>query len=88
METAVKGATVRVSPATHRVLRELAAESGESMMSIIEQAIERYRRERWLEEANQEWAAIQADPQAKAESAADQALWDSTLGDGLEKEAW
>jgi hypothetical protein len=69
-------------------LRELAAESGESMMSIIEQAIERYRRERWLEEANQEWAAIQADPQAKAEIAAEQALWDSTLGDGLEKEAW
>ena len=88
MATATKGYTVRVNPETHRVLRELATDSGESMMSVLEQAVERYRRERWLEEANEEWAAIRADPQAMAEIAAEQALWDNTLLDGLEDEQW
>ena len=88
MEAIAKGATVRVSQRTHQILREMSAESGESMMSIIEQAIERYRRERWLEEANREWSAILADPQARTEVAAEQALWDNTLADGLEREAW
>ena len=88
MAATEKGYTVRVSPATHQALRELAADSGESMIGILEQAIERYRRERWLEGANQEWAALQADPQAKEELAAEQALWDSTLLDGLEQEEW
>lgn len=61
---------------------------GESTATILEQAVERFQREQLLNEANAAWAAILADPTAAAEVAAEQALWDQTLADGLADEEW
>jgi hypothetical protein len=58
------------------------------MATILERAVEHYWREQLLGEANEAWAALQADPTAMIEVAAEQALWDRTLGDGLEPEEW
>lgn len=88
MAVTTKQHLVRVSEATHRTLRELTARRGETMTAIVEQAVERYRREAWLAEANAAWAAIRADPGAMAEVRAEQELWDQTLADGLEEEEW
>lgn len=71
-----KQRTVRVTEATHQTLRELRARSGESMTTIIERAVERYRREQLLAEANAAWLALRADPAAMAEIEAEQAVWD------------
>ncbi len=88
MGTIMKQRTVRVTEETHRILRELTTRSGEPMTMIIGRAVEQYRREQLLAEANEAWAALQADPAAMAEIEAEQALWDQTLGDGLEREEW
>ena len=79
---------VRISAQTHATLRELAAQRGQSMAQVVEQAVERERREQLLREANDAWAAIVADPEARAEIAAERALWDAMLADGLEPEDW
>ena len=83
-----KQRTVRVTEATHQILRELRARSGESMTTIIERAVERYQRERLLAEANAAWLALWTDPAAMAEIEAEQAAWDQTLADGLEGAEW
>ena len=58
------------------------------MAAIVERAVERYQREQLLGEANDAWAALQADPATMADIEREQALWDRTLGDGLERETW
>ncbi len=88
MGTATQRRTMRVTETTHRILRELAGQSGDSMTVIVERAVERYQREQLLSEANDDWAALQADRTATVELAIEQALWDRTLGDGLEREEW
>ncbi|HUG16685.1 MAG TPA: hypothetical protein VMM78_16895 [Thermomicrobiales bacterium] len=79
---------VRISQASHRKLRELADETGESMTAVLDQAIERFRRERFFARAAAEWEAIQRDPIARAELDAEYALWDTTVADGLDGEEW
>ena len=88
MGTATQRRTMRVTETTHRILRELAGQSGDSMTVIVERAVERYQREQLLTGANEAWAVLQADPSARADIEAEQALWEQTLGDGLEREEW
>jgi predicted transcriptional regulator len=78
--------TVRVSEPTHRTLRELSEQLGESMQGILDQAIEDYRRKRVLEQANAGYAALRAAPEAWKEELAERADWDATLSDGLDDE--
>ena len=80
------GTQVRVSNTTHQMLRSLAAEVGESMQTVLEQAVEQYRRRRFLEGLNQDFKALKENPQAWQEELAERALWDKTLLDGAETE--
>ena len=78
--------TVRVSEPTHRTLRELSEQLGESMQGILDQAIEDYRRKRLLERANVGYAALRSDPEAWNEELTERTDWEATLSDGLESE--
>ena len=80
--------TIQVTEATHRALGDLTARSGESAAALLERLVARYEREQSLAEANAAWAAIQADPTARSEVEAEQALWEGTLADGLGREQW
>lgn len=75
---------VRINARTREVLEELSRKSGEPMLSIIEKAIENYRRRVFLEQTNLAYARLREDK--KASQAFDEELkaWDATLGDGLE----
>lgn len=76
--------TIRVSTHTRDLLQELAQRSGTSMQSVLEQALERYRREQLLEATNAAYARLQADTAAWADLERERTDWDQTLGDGLE----
>ncbi len=78
--------TVRVSEPTHRTLRELAEEQGESMQGILDQAIEEYRRKRLLQRANAGYAVLRGDAEAWKEELAERSDWETTLSDGLDDE--
>ncbi len=76
--------TVRVRPVTHAKLKQLARQSGLSMPQLLEKAIEAYRRENLLKEANRAYAALHGNARSWAEEQSERAEWDATLADGLE----
>lgn len=76
--------TVRISREAKEILQRLAAQSGKKLQTILDEAIEAYRRQCFLEEANAAFAALQADTDAWQEELEERATWDKTLGDGLE----
>jgi predicted transcriptional regulator len=82
-------ATVRISDAAHRILRELAEQTGQTMTEVLDKALDVYRRQVFFEKLNAGYAALRADPEAWAEFEAEQKLWDATLMDGLDPdERW
>ena len=78
--------TVRITKGTRALLEELAARQHTSMQAVLEKAVEEYRRRCFLESVNEGYAALLADPAARAELEAERELWDRTLGDGLPAE--
>ena len=80
----MQSATVRISSTSHNILKELAAHSGESMQVILDQAIEQYRRQVFLQEANQAYAALRNHSEAWQAELEEREAWDVTLSDGLE----
>jgi predicted transcriptional regulator len=88
MATTIRQHHVRLSDASHQLLKELTERTGDPMSAILDRAIEHFWREQLFEEAERQWAAIQSDPVARAELEAEYALWDRTVADGLEKEPW
>jgi hypothetical protein len=77
--------TIRVSTRTRDLLQELAHRSGVSMQSVLEQALEQYRRQQLLEATNVAYAALQADPDPWAEMERERTDLDQTMADGLEE---
>ncbi len=77
-------ATVRISSRTRTMLRELAANTGESMQSLLDKAIEAYRRERFLDQANEAFAALRRDPKKWKAELEERNAWDATLTDDME----
>ena len=77
-------ATVRISRGAREVLRDLAAREGVSMPSILERAIEYYRRKRFLDEANTAFAALRDDTKEWEAELDERAAWEETLADGVE----
>ena len=75
---------IRVSVGTRETIRELSAETGDSMHGVVDKAIEAYRRRVLLDRANAAFAALRDDPEAWREELEERAVWDATLADGLE----
>ena len=61
---------VRISARAHELLRQLAEEEQRSMQSILDRALERYRRERFLRGASADFAALKQDPKSWNENSA------------------
>jgi hypothetical protein len=52
------------------------------MQTLLDKAIEAYRRQLFLEEINQAYAALREDPKAWSQLEKDRVIWDATLKDG------
>jgi predicted transcriptional regulator len=78
----MKTTTVRVAGETQAKLRALAEQRGETMQHVLAEAVESYRHQRMLEEANARYAALRQDPSARTEVQRERAAWDATLADG------
>jgi hypothetical protein len=77
--------TIRVSQQTHAVLREMAGQSGMSILQVLETAVAAYRRQQQLEALNAAYAAVREDPAAWSQLQEERSAWDATLLDGLEE---
>lgn len=76
--------TVRITEEAHETLRNLAEKSGESMQTMLDKAIEAYRRHRVLTEANEAYARLRANSKAWKSELEERKAWEATVGDGLE----
>jgi hypothetical protein len=85
MKSATRTPNVRLSPRAHALLRQIADEEQQSMQAVLDSAIERYRRERFLHAANADFAALKRNPKAWKEELRERGLWEQTLADGLAK---
>ncbi len=77
--------SIRIDERALAVLRELAIRERQSMQAVLSEAIEGYRRKRFLDEANAAFAALRGDPEAWGEEEREREIWDRTAGDGLER---
>jgi hypothetical protein len=77
---------VRLSDTSHRLLKDLAERSGESLQGVLERIIDESRQRRMLEEFSEDYARLRADPQAWAELLEERRPWENTLMDGIEPE--
>ncbi len=77
---------VRISLHTHELLRQLAEEEDNSMQAVLDKAIERYRRDKFLRDANADFAALKRDKKAWKDELKERDLWEQTLADGLAEE--
>ncbi len=75
---------VRVSEASHRDLKELSTTKGVPMQTVIENAIEAYRRQTFIEGLNSDFAALRANAEAWSAETEERELWANTLADGQE----
>lgn len=78
--------TVRVRPATHAKLRQLADQSGRTMPEVLDDAVETLRRQQLFDAANAAYAKLRENPKAWQAEQAERQLWESTLRDGLEND--
>ncbi|MCU0546333.1 MAG: hypothetical protein MUE44_29900 [Oscillatoriaceae cyanobacterium Prado104] len=76
--------TVTIGSTFYKILAELYASSGKSIQAILEQAIEQYRRQLFLEAADRAYIALRNDSEAWQEEVEERSVWDITLEDGLE----
>jgi len=79
--------TTRISKETHELLRRLSEEEGSSMQSIIESALEEYRRKKFLEDSNAAYKQLRQREEDWAQEKEEREDWDTTLQDGLDKDA-
>lgn len=56
------------------------------MQTVLDDAIEQYRRDKFFRDLDESYARLQADPEAWKVELAEWQFWDTTLIDGLEKE--
>jgi hypothetical protein len=56
------------------------------MQAVLDEAIDHYQRDKFLDEVNAAYAALRNQPKAWKEEQAERTLWDKTLGDGLRDE--
>lgn len=76
---------VRITKQTHQQLVTLAKESGVSMQSVLDKAVEAYRRQSFLEALNKDFATLKDSSEEWAEEIEERKLWEQTLADGMER---
>lgn len=72
----------RISPETHSKVVRIAAETGKTQQEVIDLAVGRYEREMFLEQMNEGFARLRANPDAWQEVENEREEWDDTLADG------
>ncbi|HVA90206.1 MAG TPA: hypothetical protein VNL71_10220 [Chloroflexota bacterium] len=75
--------TMRVDQATHQAIGEIAQSLGTSMRKAIAPAVETYRRQIIVEDANSAYARLRADATASEAFDSEHAMFDHAFRDGI-----
>lgn len=74
--------TVRISKESIQVLKELAAREKTSLQTVLDRAIEEYRRHRFLQEANKAYLLLRENPKKWKVELDERKQWEAALADG------
>lgn len=77
--------TVSINKTTHETLLKLAETSGETIQTVLDKAIESYRRYVFLVQANQAFVALRQNEALWQEELAERRDWDQTMADGAKE---
>lgn len=77
--------TTRISEKGRAALQELSAKTGRPQQEVLDEAIEAFVRASFLEQLNQAFAELRADPIAWQEELAERAAWEVTASDGADE---
>jgi len=75
--------TVRISENSLKALKQIAMQAREPVQTILDKAIESYRRECFLKKANLAFEILKNNEDAWQDEIAERETWDCTLKDGL-----
>ena len=81
----MKSQIVRISSETHLRLKAMAAASGETIVEILSKAVDAYRREMLLKDANIAFAKLKENEKLWKDEKNEREEWGTTLTDGLDK---
>jgi len=79
--------TVRINPISLQALKQIALQAGEPMQAVLDKAIEVYRRQWFLEQANKAFASLKENPEAWEEELSERREWEVTINDGLQEDS-
>ncbi len=71
--------SVPISERAHETLRALAERERQPVQTVLDRAIEEYRRKTFLDQTNEAFRALRDDPVAWRDEQEERAVWDATL---------
>ncbi|HEY3820644.1 MAG TPA: hypothetical protein VGL81_25940 [Polyangiaceae bacterium] len=78
--------TVRIDPAAHAALAEIARAKRIPLTEALSRAVELFRRQVFVEAVAADFAALRENDDAWTEEKHERDAWDAALADGLAKE--
>lgn len=79
---------VRIKAETHQRLQNIAKSSQRSLPDVLDEAIRQYEKQRFLADCNAAYARLREDDKEWQNELEERALWENTLGDGLEADEY
>jgi hypothetical protein len=76
--------TMRVTHRSLETVRYLSSVTGQKQQEVIDKAVESYRRQVFLGQANAAFAELKSDEEAWNRESCERAGWDNTLSDSQE----
>ena len=77
---------VQISEKALEVVRQISEQKGLEISDVLDNAVEVYRREVFLEQTSRSFEALKEDPEAWREELEERGLWDNSLADGVDSE--
>jgi hypothetical protein len=74
-----------MSETTHHTLLNLANSSGDTIQEILDKAIENYRRNLFLVQANESFLTLRNNETFWQEEIVERKAWEQTLADGIDR---
>ncbi len=82
----VASTTIRIPAEMHEELRAFAEEGNSTLTGVLVEALELYRRERFVARVNAGYSQLREETAAWKDHLAKRDAWDATLSDGLPAE--
>jgi hypothetical protein len=75
--------TIDISEATHKTLLQLTQSSGDDFVTIIDRAVENYRRYVFLVQADRAFVTLRQNEELWQDEIDERQAWDMTIADGV-----